>query len=32
MDVYQAITTRRTIRRFQQKPIDPAVLERIVNA
>ncbi len=32
MDVYQAITTRRTIRRFQQKPIDLAVLERIVNA
>ncbi len=32
MDVYQAISTRRTIRRFQQKPIDPAVLERIVNA
>ncbi len=32
MDVYQAITTRRTIRRFQQKPIDPALLERIVNA
>ncbi len=32
MDVYQAITARRTIRRFQQKPIDPAVLERIVNA
>ena len=32
MDVYQAITTRRTIRRFGPKPIDPAVLERIVNA
>ncbi len=32
MDVYQAISTRRTIRRFQQKTIDPAVLERIVNA
>ena len=32
MDVYQAITTRRTIRRFQPKPIEPAVLERIVDA
>ncbi|MCK4850164.1 MAG: nitroreductase family protein [Phycisphaerae bacterium] len=32
MDVHKAITTRRTIRRFQQKPIEPAVLERIVNA
>ena len=32
MDVYQAATTRRSIRRFQQKPIDPAILDRIVDA
>jgi nitroreductase len=32
MKVYDAITTRRTIRRFQQKLIDSALLERIVNA
>ena len=32
MDVYQAITTRRTIRRFKSEPIDKAVLEKIVNA
>ena len=32
MDVYEAITTRRTIRRFKQDPIDAAVLEKIVNA
>ena len=32
MNVYQAITTRRTIRRFKPKPIDQAVLEKIVDA
>ncbi len=32
MDVYEAIMTRRTIRRFKQDPIDAAVLEKIVNA
>ena len=32
MNVYEAITTRRTIRRFKQKAIDSAILERIVNA
>ena len=32
MDVYPAATTRRSIRRFQQKPIEPAILERIVDA
>ncbi|NIA07906.1 MAG: nitroreductase [Actinobacteria bacterium] len=32
MNVYKAITTRRTIRRFKQQTIDSAILERIVNA
>ena len=32
MNVYEAITTRRTIRRFKQQAIDGAVLERIVDA
>ena len=32
MNVYEAITTRRTIRRFKSEPIDKAVLEKIVNA
>ena len=32
MNVYKAITTRRTIRRFKQQDIDSAILERIVNA
>ncbi len=32
MNVYEAITTRRTIRRFKQQAIDVAILERIVNA
>ena len=32
MNVYEAVTTRRTIRRFKQQAIDAAVLERIVDA
>ena len=32
MNVYEAITTRRTIRRFKQQAIDADVLERIVDA
>lgn len=32
MDVYQAIIERRSIRRFKQQAVDPAVLERCVNA
>jgi len=32
MDTYQAITDRRSIRRFKQKPIDKKVLEKIANA
>lgn len=32
MDVYQAILKRRTIRRFQQKPITDKILEKLVNA
>ena len=32
MDVYDTILSRRSIRRFQQKPIDNAVLKKFVNA
>ena len=32
MNVYEAITTRRTIRRFKQQALDKAILERIINA
>lgn len=32
MDVYEAIVKRRSIRRFKPKPIDPDVLEKLVNA
>ena len=32
MNVYEAITSRRTIRRFKQQAIDEAILERIVDA
>jgi nitroreductase len=32
MDTYHAITTRRTIRLFDQKPISPAMIERMLNA
>ncbi|MDI6783921.1 MAG: nitroreductase family protein [bacterium] len=32
MDVYDAILTRRTIRRYQQKPIDEKILEKLINA
>ncbi len=32
MDVYQAIAARRTVREFDGRPIDPAVLERILSA
>ena len=32
MDVYEAILSRRSIRRFQQKPIDLELLKKFVNA
>lgn len=32
MDVYKAITSRRSIRRFQQKPISLEMLKKLVNA
>jgi len=32
MDVYKAIQSRRTIRRFKQRPIDVELLKRFVNA
>jgi nitroreductase len=32
MQVYEAILNRRTIRRYQQKPIDEKILEKLVNA
>lgn len=32
MDTYEAVTTRRSIRLFEQKPIPPDVMERILNA
>lgn len=32
MDVYEAIRTRRTVRDFEDKPVDPAVIERIIDA
>ncbi|MFB3896438.1 MAG: nitroreductase family protein [bacterium] len=32
MKAYEAITTRRTIRRYQQKPIDEKILKKLVNA
>ena len=32
MDVYKAIMSRRTIRRFKQKPIDIKILKKLVNA
>ena len=32
MDVYEAIKSRRTIRRFKQEAIDAAILERMVDA
>ena len=32
MKIYEAITNRRTIRRFKQQAIDAAILERIVDA
>lgn len=32
MDTYKAITTRRTIRLYEQRTIPPVLLERIVNA
>ncbi|MFA5864950.1 MAG: nitroreductase family protein [Phycisphaerae bacterium] len=32
MDTYQTITTRRTIRLFNQKPISPDLIDRILNA
>jgi len=32
MDLWEGLTTRRTVRRFRQEPIPPAVLRRIVDA
>jgi len=32
MDVYETVLSRRTIRRFKQKPIDADLLKRFVNA
>ena len=32
MDVYEAIFSRRTVRDFQEKEIDPEVIKRILNA
>jgi len=32
MDVYKAIQSRRTIRRFKQRPVDVELLKRFVNA
>ena len=32
MDVYRTITSRRTIRKFKQKKIDPKLLEKLINA
>ncbi len=32
MDIYQTITTRRTIRLFDSRPIDKKIMEQIVNA
>jgi nitroreductase len=32
MQVYEAILTRRTIRRYQQKPINEKILEKLINA
>jgi nitroreductase len=32
MDVYKTIISRRSIRRFQQKKIDPKILKKMVNA
>ncbi|MCJ7764095.1 MAG: nitroreductase family protein [Dehalococcoidales bacterium] len=32
MDVYEAVTRRRSIRRFKDTPVDHAILERCVNA
>ncbi len=32
MDVYEAVTRRRSIRRFKDTPVDYAILERCVNA
>ncbi|MCX7917999.1 MAG: nitroreductase family protein [bacterium] len=32
MNVYEAIINRRSIRRYQQKPIDETILEKLVNA
>lgn len=32
MNVYEAVTQRRTIRKFKQEPIDRAILEKLVNA
>ena len=32
MDVYKAILNRRSIRRYQQKPIDDEILEKLINA
>jgi nitroreductase len=32
MDMYETIISRRTIRRFSQKPVDPVLLKKCVNA
>ncbi|KYK20549.1 nitroreductase [Thermoplasmatales archaeon SM1-50] len=32
MNVYDSIVSRRTIRRFDQKPVDPNILRKFVNA
>ncbi len=32
MDVYDSIVSRRSIRRFQQKPVSPVLLKKFVNA
>jgi nitroreductase len=32
MDFYDVIETRRSVRRYADRPVDPAILERILNA
>ena len=32
MNVYEAIKTRKTVREFQDRPVDPAVIERLLEA
>jgi len=32
MSIYETIISRRTIRKFDQKKIDPEILKKIVNA